>query len=298
MNKPASQRTKAILQALLVTMLWSSSWILIKFTISDIPPLTFAGLRYGFASLFLLPGLLKNKTTIRNLTKQNWQQLILLGIVFYTFTQGGQFITLKYLPTVTFSLLLNFSSVFIAIFGIFLLHEKPSLFQWAGIAVFIIGVLLYFTPNPDLQGEWIGYFFAGFTVLANALAALLGRMVNRHGKLPASVTTGISMSIGAIFLLLAGLTSESFPTLSITNWIVILSLAAVNTAFAFTLWNKSLQVLSAVESGVLNNSMLVQIALLSWIFLRDALSIRDWISLLIATAGMVMVNLRKNPKPQ
>lgn len=298
MNKPASQRTKAILQALLVTMLWSSSWILIKFTISDIPPLTFAGLRYGFASLFLLPGLLKNKTTIRNLTKQNWQQLILLGIVFYTFTQGGQFITLKYLPTVTFSLLLNFSSVFIAIFGIFLLHEKPSLFQWAGIAVFIIGVLLYFTPNPDLQGEWIGYFFAGFTVLANALAALLGRMVNRHGKLPASVTTGISMSIGAIFLLLAGLTSESFPTLSITNWIVILSLAAVNTAFAFTLWNKSLQVLSAVESGVLNNSMLVQIALLSWIFLRDALSIRDWISLLIATAGMVMVNLRKKPKPQ
>ena len=298
MNKPASQRTKAILQALLVTMLWSSSWILIKFTISDIPPLTFAGLRYGFASLFLLPGLLKNKTTIRNLTKQNWQQLILLGIVFYTFTQGGQFITLKYLPTVTFSLLLNFSSVFIAIFGIFLLHEKPSLFQWAGIAVFIIGVLLYFTPNPDLQGEWIGYFFAGFTVLANALAALLGRMVNRHGKLPASVTTGISMSIGAIFLLLAGLTSESFPTLSITNWIVILSLAAVNTAFAFTLWNKSLQVLSAVESGVLNNSMLVQIALLSWIFLRDALSIRDWISLLIATAGMVMVNLQKKPKPQ
>lgn len=298
MNKPASQRTKAILQALLVTMLWSSSWILIKFTISDIPPLTFAGLRYGFASLFLLPGLLKNRTAIRNLTKQNWQQLILLGIVFYTFTQGGQFITLKYLPTVTFSLLLNFSAIFIAIFGIFLLHEKPSLFQWAGIAVFILGVLLYFTPNPDLQGEWIGYFFAGFTVLANALAALLGRMVNRHGKLPASVTTGVSMSIGAVFLLLAGLTSESFPTLSITNWIVILSLAAVNTAFAFTLWNKSLQVLSAVESGVLNNSMLVQIALLSWIFLRDALSIRDWISLLIATAGMVMVNLRKNPKPQ
>jgi hypothetical protein len=33
-----------------------------QFTISDIPPLTFAGLRYGFASLFHLPGLLKNKT--------------------------------------------------------------------------------------------------------------------------------------------------------------------------------------------------------------------------------------------
>ena len=295
MDKSNPKRTQAIFQALLVTMLWSSSWILIKFTISDIPPLTFAGMRYGFASLFLLPGLLKNRTVIQNLSKQDWQQLILLGIVFYTFTQGGQFITLKYLPTTTFSLLLNFSSIFIAIFGIFLLHEKPNLSQWSGIAVFIIGVLLYFTPHPDLQGEGVGYFFAGFTVLANAFAALLGRLVNRQGNLPAGVTTGISMSIGAILLLAAGLLTEDFPLLSTTNWVVIWGLASVNTAFAFTLWNKSLQVLSAVESGILNNSMLVQIALLSWIFLEDVLSVRDWISLLIATAGMVMVNLRKGP---
>ncbi|NMB61819.1 MAG: DMT family transporter [Chloroflexi bacterium] len=294
-NTISSQRTKAILQALLVTILWSSSWILIKFTISDIPPLTFAGLRYGFASLFLLPKLLKSRSVIRDLSIQNWQQLTLLGIVFYTFTQGGQFITLKYLPTTTFSLLLNFTSIFIAIFGIFLLHEKPSLLQWIGISVFIIGVLLYFTPNPDLQGELIGYFFAGFTVLANALAALLGRMVNRHGNLSASVTTGVSMSIGAILLLVIGLASEKFPTISITNWIVILSLAAVNTAFAFTLWNKSLQVLSAVESGALNNSMLVQIALLSVIFLGDTLSIQAWISLLIATVGITMTNIKKTP---
>jgi len=35
------------LQALFVTFLWSSSWVLIKFGLEEIPPLTFAGLRYG-----------------------------------------------------------------------------------------------------------------------------------------------------------------------------------------------------------------------------------------------------------
>jgi drug/metabolite transporter (DMT)-like permease len=93
-------------------------------------------------------------------------------------------------------------------------------------------------------------------------------------------------------LLAAGFIFEDFPSLSITNWLVILCLATVNTAFAFTLWNKSLQVLSAMESGLINNSMLVQIALLSWIFLEDVLSIQAWISLLIATIGMVMTNIK------
>lgn len=45
----------AILQALFVTFLWSTSWVLIKFGLVDIPALTFAGLRYGLAWLCLLP---------------------------------------------------------------------------------------------------------------------------------------------------------------------------------------------------------------------------------------------------
>jgi drug/metabolite transporter (DMT)-like permease len=44
-----SQRNKAILQALFVTLLWSSSWVLIKLSIEEIPPLTFAA--YVISSL-------------------------------------------------------------------------------------------------------------------------------------------------------------------------------------------------------------------------------------------------------
>jgi len=114
-------RLLAVLQALFVTFLWSTSWVFIKRTLPEIPPLTFAGLRYSLAFLILLPGLQKYKTEIRALTSQEWKRLIILGLVFYTLTQGGQFITLNHLEAVSFSLLLNFSTVLVAIFGIIIL---------------------------------------------------------------------------------------------------------------------------------------------------------------------------------
>jgi len=49
----------------------------------------------------------------------------------------------------------------------------------------------------------------------------------------------------------------SFPVLSLKGWGIIVWLALVNTAFAFTLWNRTLQVLSAVESSIINNTMLI-----------------------------------------
>ena len=49
-----SPHTRAVLQALLVTFLWSTSWVLIKIGLADIPALTFAGLRYVLALLVLI----------------------------------------------------------------------------------------------------------------------------------------------------------------------------------------------------------------------------------------------------
>ena len=48
-----SPHVTAVFQALFVTFLWSTSWVLIKIGLVDIAPLTFAGLRYGLAFLCL-----------------------------------------------------------------------------------------------------------------------------------------------------------------------------------------------------------------------------------------------------
>ncbi|MBU2447314.1 MAG: EamA family transporter, partial [Bacteroidetes bacterium] len=49
----------AVLQALLVTFLWSTSFIIIKWGLAEIPPITFAGYRYFLAFIIFAPFVFK-----------------------------------------------------------------------------------------------------------------------------------------------------------------------------------------------------------------------------------------------
>jgi drug/metabolite transporter (DMT)-like permease len=285
-----SPRSTALLQAFFVTFLWSTSWVLIKRTLVEIPPLTFAGLRYTLAVLVLLPGLRKYQSEIRALSMSDWKSLIALGLVFYTLTQGGQFMTLNYLDAVPFSLLLNFTTVLVAIIGIFWLKEVPSRLQWFGTLVFLFGVVFYFAPTAKPGGGWLGYSLAGITVLANSVAAILGRSANRGGHISPWVVTTISMGAGAFMLLGIGIFVQGLPPLNPSTWAVVLWLAVVNTALAFYLWNKSLRVLTAVEATIINSTMLIQIAVLAWLFLGEELKLFNILGLALAAMGVFIVN--------
>lgn len=287
-------RTRAIWQALFVTFLWSTSWVLIKFGLEDIPALTFAGLRYFLAFLLLLPFFWRSAgaTPLRALTRRDWWLLLSLGVVYYTITQGMMFVTLAYIPAIAFSLLLNATAVIVAVLGIWLLAERPSWGQWVGTAVFLLGCAVYFYPSEIPAGQMIGYLFALIALTANAFASILGRAVNRHSRLHPLTVTVVSMGLGSALLLTAGLLLEPWPQISWQNWLVIAWLALVNTAWAFTLWNQSLRTLTAMESSIINNTMLIQIAILAWLFLGESLGWIEVIGLALAAVGVLLVQLK------
>jgi drug/metabolite transporter (DMT)-like permease len=265
--------------------------VLIKSSLDEIPPLTFAGLRYTLAFLILLPGLWRHTAAVRMLSRQEWMALAALGFTLYTLTQGGQFLTLFYLDAIPFSLLLNFTTVLVALVGAVLLREVPALRQWVGIALFLSGVLLYFYPSFLPAGQALGLVIGGITVCANAAASLLGRSVNRRSTVSPLVVTVVSMGFGGILLLGIGLAVQGLPALSRASWIVIGWLALVNTALAFTLWNITLRTLTAVESSIINNTMLVQIAVLAWLFLGEQLTALDVAGLALAAVGVLVVQI-------
>jgi drug/metabolite transporter (DMT)-like permease len=295
MSKRLSPHTMAVFQALFVTFLWSTSWVLVKIGLNDIPALTFAGLRYTIAFLALLPfGLYTKKLReLKTINANTWFQLIALGLLFYSITQGAQFLSLFYLPAATTSLLLSFTSVIVAFLGIFLLKEMPIKLQWVGTILFLIGVLAFLYPASLPKNQVIGFIVAGVGVLANALSSILGRDVNRSGKLSPVAVTITSMGIGGFLLLAGGIIVEGMPHLSINSWGIILWLAIVNSALAFTLWNITLRTLSAMESSVINNTMLFQIAILAWIFLDERLSGRQVFGILMAIIGTILVQMRR-----
>lgn len=96
-------------------------------------------------------------------------------------------------------------------------------------------------------------------------------------------------------LLAAGLATQGLPPLATSSWAIILWLAVVNTAFAFTLWNHTLRQLRAVESSIINNTMLIQIAVLAWVFLGQSLGWREVAGLFLAAAGVLIVQLVGQP---
>ena len=293
MNK--SSHLKTILQALLVTFLWSTSFILIKKGLLEIPAITYAGLRYGLAWLFFLPFILftKHRSEITKLSRIQWKKLILLGLIFYTFTQGAQFLGLYYLPSVTVSLMLNFTPILVAVLGIFLLNEKPSILQWMGAALFLIGIFTYFFPVVLVGNRALGLAIMIFGVLANAGSAIIGRDVNRSKNIHPIIITFVSMGIGAVILLVVGLITNGLPTISGRNWIYLFWLAGINTAFAFTLWNHTLRSLTAMESSIINGTMLIQIAILAWVFLGETITLQESTGMILAAMGAVLVQIKK-----
>ena len=80
-------------------------------------------------------------------------------------------------------------------------------------------------------------------------------------------------------------------SVQLKHWLVVAWLAVANTAFAFTLWNRTLRTLTAVESSVINNTMLVQIALLAWVFLGEGLSGREAMGMVWVGLGALLVQL-------
>jgi drug/metabolite transporter (DMT)-like permease len=283
-----------------VTFLWSTSWVFIKIGLHDIhiPALIFAGLRYGVAFLVLLAyGQHTNRLdSLKKLSRRDWRLLVVLGIVFYTITQGTQFLALVYLPSAMFSLILNFTSIVVALAGIKLLKEYPTRIQWAGIALFIVGVLTYLYPINFPSEIMLGLLIGATSTLANAGASILGRYVNRESTISPFTVTLVSMGVGAGLLLVVGAVTEELTPIPLEGWIIILWMAAINTAFAFTLWNVTLQTLSATESSIINNTMLIQIALLAWLFLGETITPKEVIGLLLATAGILIVQVWRRKK--
>lgn len=292
-----SAHARAIFQAFFVTVLWSSSWVFIKIGLQGIPPITFAGFRYLLGFLLLLPiALFKDRAAIRNLSMRHWSELLALGLVMYVMTQGAQFLSLKFFPSVFIALVLNFTPVLVAVLSFVLLREKPTAQQLVGITVCLLGAGLYFVPHlkSEVSLNWL-LMIPVIGMIANSGASIMGRAINRREHLDPRIITVVSMGVGSAILVGVGLVTEPFPILNTTQILIILWLAGINTAFAFTLWNHTLRSLSSVESSVINNTMMIQIAVLAVFVLGEELTMLDVVALVIASIGALLVQLRKWP---
>jgi len=124
----------------------------------------------------------------------------------------------------------------------------------------------------------------------------MGRNINRSEKHSPLIVTVVSMGVGSLILLIGGIVLEKAPVITLQSGLIILWLAMINTAFAFTLWNHTLRTLTAMESSIINGTMLIWIAIFAVTLLGERITGKEVIGLVITGIGTLIVQLRNLPK--
>jgi len=284
------ERRLALIGACVVTFLWSSSYILVKIGLTELPPLTLVATRYLTASAILMPlAVIKERKTVKD--AKTVMKLAFLGASGITLTQGLQCLGLFYLPAVTVTFVLNFTPIIVLVLSAIILKEKPTPIQIVGLGLVLTGAYLFFN-TPLSTNNPTGVVITLISGITWATYLVSSRLLLIKENLKPLSTTAFSMAFGASLLAITAFSFEEVSKISLQSWSIILWLGIVNTALAFFIWNYSLQRIEAFEISILQNTMLIQIAFLSCIFLNEQLSTIKFVSIALVFIGVLLVQLR------
>jgi drug/metabolite transporter (DMT)-like permease len=290
-----SQPTRgvALVESLLVSLIWASSFLFVKEALADLGPLTIAGLRYFGAFLILLPFMRKHWQILPTFNRRTWLKLLSLGFTSYVIGNGALFWGLKFIPAITASFMMSFTPVLVLLGGVFWLKEIPTYRQLGGIVISLLGGGLFFSEGLR-SGEPTGVVILFIGLIGFALFSLLGRSSARAGQVNTLLLTALPLGMGGGILLLIGLPLEGLPSFSVKTLIIVIWLAAINTAFGYLLYNHALRVLPALEMNIMLNLSPLWTALMAWLVFHDRLSIFQLLGMLTVILGVVIVQTTQN----
>ena len=284
-----------LLEALLVVGVWSTSFPLVKISLTELSPFQVAGLRYFGAFVALIPFLLIGaRSTLRNLTISDWIKLGVMGIIGYPIGNGVLFWGLQSLDSTTSAFLLNAMPLATLALGMVWLKERPTRLQLIGLLVALGGAVIFFgTRIPAGQGVPILATLASAVCLA--AFGVLAREFARDGSVDGVTLAGIPLLFGG-GLLVAAAPPAGVPSPRVLT--VLVWLAVVNSALAYLVWNHALRRLQAFEISLVANLMPMGTALIAPVLIGESVGRSAWPGMVVALAGVVLVGLSgKRPVP-
>ena len=295
MKEEKNKRRRAILVGLGVTFIWATSWIITPIVIKELPPITYAGIRFFLAGLVLLGVhfLSKQSTPFKSIEKKDWQLIVLLAITQTSFMQFTQYIALTYLDSTTLNLVSNLGAIVIMGLSVMILKEKPTRLQFVGAGLFFVGLVAYYYPFNDMRGEWQGYFWGFIFIISLSFASIISRALGRRGTVKAVTYTSVSMLMGGVLNLMLGLIVDGPQTLSLKIWGMVIYMAIVNAALAFTLWNWTFTLLASFETALISSTMLIEIAFLEWVIYGRTFGPFELLGLGLVMLAVVLVQMKK-----
>lgn len=295
MANPRDGRALPYAVAVVVTLLWSSSFVFIKWGLEEVPPLYFATLRYLLAFMVLaIADILfrRRRPAAGAYNKTPGRTLLLAGICGYTIAQGFEYVGLFFLPAVSTAFILAFNPILVLIIGLAFAGEGAGRRELLGLLVALGGAFMFFYGRVALQGEWLGILITAVSGVGWAAYVILVRSIHRAQSMDSLRLTTVTMGIGVVGMVLLTVATGEYSTLNFQNLVYVVWLATANTALAFFLWNWTLTEIPAYHLTVLQNVMLVEIAIFSFFFLGEALTPLMLVGMTLVLLGVILVQLR------
>lgn len=289
-----SDRRLALGEAFLAAVLEASSYVAIKIGQQDMSPLTMAALRNVLTFAALLPLIL-----IRNEHRQladlgNRRRLVaglaVMGLLGYTLSSFAIFSAISGLTAVTAGLLQAFRPLLAMLLGLLLLRDRPSRWQVVGVGVILAGAYIFF-PASISTAEVVSVvlMLAGYAMMV--VCQVIGRGLGL-ARVGVFTIAGVPFGIGAVVLGAALVSTEGLPHLSLRAGVVMVWLSVVASAAGFALIYHALKRLTNVEQSSIANLVPLATAVLAAAVLGENLSTNMLAGLLIATAGVFIVQWR------
>ena len=288
--QPITKRQKliALIISLLVTIIWSSTFVIVKFGLETLGPLTIAGLRYFIGALVLAPFLLFQNTQRPTISMDLWLRLVLIGISSYTVGNGALFWGLKYIPATTGSLLMSAIPLLVLAGGMIFLKEVPTIIQVLGVVLSLIGSGIFFSSGLE-AGELRGILIVLIGLIGFTTFSLLGRGIARERRLDTLTLTTAPLAIGGLISIIIALVIEGIPIFTAKGILIVVWLAVVNTAIGYWLYNYALKDLTALEMNMVMNLTPLFVAGLSWVMIGEKLEFIQIFGMVVMIIGVLLV---------
>lgn len=288
---------KARLVWLVLCGIWGSTWLFIKLGLEDLPPLTFAGIRFVISCAIVF-SIIRIRGLQLPRARADWILLAVTGILSFGFNYGLVFWGEQHISSGLAALLQATLPAFGLVFAHFHLPaERLSWTKIGGVVLGVCGVAVVFSNQLAVAGRQA---LAGCIalILSAACAAYSNVLVKAHGKHlnPAIMAAG-QMFFGLLLLLAVGLPLEGNPfrfhwtTMAL---IALVYLAVVGSVIAFLLYYWLVQNMDVTKSMLIALVTPVVAVILGMIVLNEEFGWRTLAGGAMIISGIALIVVRTN----
>jgi drug/metabolite transporter (DMT)-like permease len=287
---------KSRLVWLVLCLIWGSTWLFIKLGLSDLPPFTFAGIRFVIGSAILFAIVKARRLTLPR-TRADWTLLATTGVLSFSLNYGLLFWGEQYISSGLAALL----QATIPVFGLVIAHfylpdEQMTRVKIFGVVMGVAGVGVIFSNQLSVAGPKALAGCAAL-VLGSACAAYANVLVKARGvNLNPAILAGGQMFFGLIPLLLIGIPLEGNPLHFHWTRMAIISLfylAIVGSVVAFLLYYWLVQNMDVTNTMLIALVTPVIAVSLGVMVLNEELNWRTFAGGAMIISGIALIVLRK-----